>query len=51
MRRDDLRHLEHGYLLLLEEWHELVVSKNVALVLRILQIMLLDVLPKILNYL
>ena len=47
---DEFRHLEHGYFALTaEEWLQLVISQDIALVRRILEVMLLDVLPDLLD--
>lgn len=51
VRRDELRHLEHCHLALTaEDWLQLVIREDVALVRRILEIMLLDVDPKLLDH-
>ena len=52
MSGDELCHLEHGHFALAtEEGLELLVREDVALVRRILEIILLDVLPELLDYL
>lgn len=50
MLRDQLGHLKHAYrTLAAEDLLKLVISIDVALVLRILKVMLLDVYPKALH--
>lgn len=48
--RDELCHLEHGHLVLAENDAELVISLDVALIRRILEIMLFDIVPEFLYH-
>ena len=49
MRRDELGHLEHRHFVFLEDGLQLIVGKDISLVLGILQIMLFDVIPDALH--
>ena len=50
MARDELGHLEHGHLALAAKQRlKLVVGQNIALIGRVLEVVLLDVLPHLLN--
>lgn len=52
MLRDELRHFKHAHLTLApENLLERCVSIDVALILRILKVVLLDIYPELLNYL
>ena len=52
MARDELRHLEHRNLpFAAEERFELIIREDVALVLRVLQVVLFDIDPDLLNHL
>lgn len=50
MSRNELRHFEHGHFLLAaKDSQELLIREDVALVLRVLEVVLLDVDPDLLN--
>ena len=51
MRRDELRHLEHRHFALAaEDRLQLVIRENISLIRWVLQVILLDVDPKLLNH-
>ena len=50
MSVDELRHLEHGHFVFAEDSPEVIVSQDVTLVGRVLEILLLDVGPDLLRH-